>query len=73
VFFLNAQVGNERKTNTLYTTTVEGDFILPTLVFSEKKMNFKYSWEKNVPFQPISKNLEITCGSALPVNFSMKV
>lgn len=73
IFFLNSTIGNERKTNTLYTTTVEGEFIQPTLVFSEKKLHFKYSWEKNVPFSHISKNLEITCGSALPVNFFIKV
>ena len=69
---LQSCVGNERKSNVLYTTTIEGDFIKPTLVCSEKKLFFKYSWEKNIPFMPISKTLEMTCGSSLPVNFSLK-
>ena len=68
-FWLNAQAGNERKTNTLYQTIIEGEFIQPGLIYSEKRLYFKYSWEKNIPFMPISKNLEITCGSQLPVNF----
>lgn len=72
-FWLNSQAGNERKTNTLYVTNVEGEFILPNLIFSERRLFFKYSWEKNVPFMPISKNLELSCGSQLPVNFMLKV
>jgi hydrocephalus-inducing protein len=56
----------------LYTTTVEGEFIQPTLLFSERKLYFKYVWEKGVPFMLISKELELTCGSQLPVNFTLK-
>lgn len=56
----------------LYTTTVDGEFIKPTLKFSEKKLYFKYTWEKNVPFAPISKNLDIVSTAALPTNFMLK-
>lgn len=72
VYMLQSCVGSERKSNVLYTTTIEGDFIKPTLVCSERKLFFKYAWEKNVPFMPISKTLELTCGSSLPVNFTLK-
>ena len=70
---LNSQVGNERKTLCLYNTTLDGEFIKPTLKFSEKRLFFKYSWVKNVPFMAISKNLEITCASILATNFTLKV
>lgn len=53
--------------------TIEGEFIQPTLIFNEKKLNFKYKWEKDVHFSPISKTLEMTSGSALPLNFTLKV
>jgi len=43
------------------------------LVFSEKNLYFKYTWEKNIQFLPISRNLELTCGSQQPVNFNLKV
>ncbi|CAD8206755.1 unnamed protein product [Paramecium octaurelia] len=72
IFMLNSTIGSERKANLLFATTIEGDFIQPTLQFSERKLFFKYSWEKNVPFMPISKNLEITCACPLPVNFDLK-
>jgi hydrocephalus-inducing protein len=42
-------------------------------VFSDRKLTFKYKWEKDVPFAPIAKTLEMTSGSALPLNFSLKV
>jgi len=46
-FLLNSQIGNERKINTLFNTQIEGDFCLPMLAFSEKKLHFKYVWEKD--------------------------
>ena len=52
-FNLNSLIGNDRKVNQLLTTYIDGDFIIPVLTFSEKKLFFKYSWEKNVPFSLI--------------------
>lgn len=68
-FELSAQSGSERKALPVYQTVLEGEFIKPSLKFSENELYFKYSWEKNVPAMLISKQLEIFCGSALPTNF----
>ena len=72
-FQLTTQAANERKQTQLYNTTIEGEFINPTLVFSEPKIYFKYSWEKGEPFRTISKNLDVTCACQLPTNFLLKV
>ena len=50
-----SQVGTERKANQLYAMTIEADFTQPNINYSEKKMHFKYFWEKNVPIVPIEK------------------
>lgn len=44
-FNLLSQVGNDRKANVLKTMIIEGDFIQPNLLYSEKKLNFKYLWD----------------------------
>lgn len=72
-FTLSATAGNERKTNTLFTSTFEGEFTKPTLLFSAKSLNFRYVWEKNVEPKVIAQNLEITCASPLPVQFSLYI
>lgn len=36
---------------------MQGVFIYPTLKFNMKEMYFKYSWEKNVNFMPITRVL----------------
>lgn len=69
---LNVSVGNDRKENCIVTTIIEGLFINPSVSFSAEKLFFKYSWAKNVPLMPISKNLEITCNSELPTRFLLK-
>ena len=71
-FQLMAQIGKERKSNLLLSTTIEGNFLIPSLSFSEQRIHFKYIWTKDIPMMPISKTLEITCNSILPANFSMK-
>lgn len=63
---------NDRKSNVMLTSTIVGDFIVPSLNFSKNKINFKYLWEKGVPMMPISQTLDMTCGSSLPTNFSLK-
>jgi hydrocephalus-inducing protein len=72
-FILTTTAGNERKTNTLFVSTFEGEFTKPTLVFSKKTLNFRYVWEKNVEPVTLSQDLEITCASPLPVVFSLYI
>jgi hydrocephalus-inducing protein len=43
-FQLISQIGTERKPNILKTMTIEGEFIQPNLIFSDKKLTFKYKW-----------------------------
>lgn len=69
---MNVSSANDRKAVPLLTSTITGDFIVPSLNFSKQKLNFKYLWEKGVPMQPISQVLEMTCGSSLPTNFVLK-
>lgn len=70
---LLTQIGNDRKQTLLFDTTLNGEFINPTLAFSESRLHFKYSCENNAPYALISKNLEITNISQLPTNFNLKV
>lgn len=50
-------------------TVIEGDFVIPSIAFSEPKLYFKYTWEKGVAIVPIAKSMILTCASQLPVNF----
>lgn len=54
-FLLMSQVGTERKATQLYTMSIEGDFTQPNIIYSEKKLYFKYFWERNVPAIPLEK------------------
>ena len=72
-FLLMSQVGNERKANQLYSMNIEGDFTQPNINYSEKKLYFKYFWERNVPILAIDKELVLTSGSNLPLNFALKL
>jgi hydrocephalus-inducing protein len=72
-FNLLSQVGNERQANQLKAMLIEGEFTQPNLIYSEKKIHFKYVWEKNVPTLPLEKVLELTSGSTLPLDFHLKV
>lgn len=53
-YTLNVSSANDRKSNVMLTSTITGDFIVPSLNFSKNKLNFKYLWEKGVPMMPIS-------------------
>jgi hydrocephalus-inducing protein len=72
-FQLMSQVGSERKATQLYAMDIEGDFSQPNIIYSEKKLSFKYFWERNVPVLPLEKELVLTSGSTLPLNFSLKL
>ena len=55
---------------------IEGEFIQPNIVYSEKKLNFKYVWDvpdKDIKVPPLEKILELTSGSSLPLDFNLKV
>lgn len=68
-----SQVGNERKANQLYAMNIEGDFTQPNINYSEKKLFFKYFWERNIPVLPLDRDLILTSGSNLPLNFALKL
>jgi hydrocephalus-inducing protein len=53
--------------------TIEADFTQPNIIYSEKKIYFKYFWERNVPIIPLEKELALTSGSSLPLNFTLKL
>lgn len=72
-FVLSSSINTERKTNPLFTSTFEAEFIRPQLVFNKKALNFQYVWEKDTSANIISQDLEITCGSPLAANFSLYV
>jgi hypothetical protein len=40
--------------------TIEADFTQPNIIYSEKKIYFKYFWERNVPIIPLEKELALT-------------
>ena len=51
---------------------IEGEFTQPNIIYSEIKMNFRYVWEKNVSVIPLEKELVLTSGASLPMNFVLK-
>ena len=55
IFLLMSQVGTERKAEQLYAMNIEADFTQPNIIYSERKINFKYFWEKNFPILPLEK------------------
>ena len=53
-YTLNVSGSNDRKSTVMLTSNIAGDFIAPSLNFSQQKLNFKYLWEKGVQMEPIS-------------------
>lgn len=41
-YLCTSQVANEKKAKNIYETTMTGDFIDPTLQFSDTLLNYKY-------------------------------
>ena len=66
-------VGNERKPKPVYFANIVGNFITPTLLFNNPKLDFKYLWEKGVPSMPIAKDLTIKNTSPLITTISLKI
>ena len=65
-------VGNDRKDRTVFECNLKGQFIDPFLQFTENTVFFKYIWQKGVPIEPLSKEIEISCVALLPANFLLK-
>jgi hydrocephalus-inducing protein len=78
-------IGAERKPKPVWTLNVFGNFITPSLMFNgvekqrEKgglvptKLDFKYVWEKNIPANPITKELVIKNSGPLPTAIMLKI
>ena len=63
----------ERKGKTAFVSKILGEFITPSLKFSEAKLAFKYLWEKGVASMPITKQLSIANAGPLPTTISLKI
>lgn len=72
-FVLTSAVGTDRKSNTLFVSKLEGQFIKPVLQFSKKNLEFKYIWNKNEEPSIMSQNLEIYSPGPLPTCFSLHI
>lgn len=48
-------IGSERKPKPVFNSNIFGNFITPSLLFNQPKLEFKYLWEKNVQVEPIAK------------------
>lgn len=67
------QAGSDRKPKTVWTSSVFGNFITPTLTFNMTKLDFKYLWEKGVPSLPINKELQIKNTGPLATTIHLKI
>lgn len=68
-----ATIGGERKPKVAFDTNVTGEFITPSLSFSESRLNFKYLWEKGVASMPITKTLSLANAGPLPTTISLRI
>lgn len=68
-----AAIGGERKPKAVFNTNVTGEFITPSLNFSEPRLYFKYLWEKGVPSMPITRTLTIQNGGPLPTTINLRI
>jgi hydrocephalus-inducing protein len=52
---------------------VIGEFITPSLSFSEPRLQFKYLWEKGVASMPITKTLSLANAGPLPTTITLRI
>ena len=52
---------------------MRGEFITPSLSFSEPKLYFKYLWEKGVASMPINKTLTLANAGPLPTTINLRI
>lgn len=68
-----ATIGGDRKPKIAFSPTVAGEFITPSLSFSEPRLQFKYLWEKGVASMPITKTLSLANAGPLPTTVTLKI
>jgi hydrocephalus-inducing protein len=68
-----ATIGGERKPKLAFNTNVLGEFITPSLSFSEPKLFFKYLWEKGVASMPITRSLAISNAGPLATSLTLRI
>jgi hydrocephalus-inducing protein len=66
-------IGGDRKPKIAFNTNVTGDFITPSLSFSEPRLYFKYLWEKGVASMPINNTLSIANAGPLPTTITLRI
>ena len=68
-----AAIGGERKPKVVFNTNVVGEFITPSLSFSEPRLYFKYLWEKGVASMPITRTLTLANAGPLPTTINLRI
>lgn len=71
-FVLESVIGKERAAKDIITTNVVCEVVNPLVEFSEKEIDFLYSWTKGEDAKPIAKNVTITNRSDLNLNIVLK-
>jgi hypothetical protein len=66
-------IQGERKPKPVITSKIIGNFITPSISFSEQRLAFVYQWEKGVASRPISKPLTIQNSGPLPTTITLKI
>jgi hydrocephalus-inducing protein len=68
-----AAMGGDRKPKAAFSTNVMGEFITPSLGFSEPRLSFRYLWEKGVASMPITKTLSLANDGPLPTTVTLRI
>lgn len=68
-----ATIGGDRKPKVAFNANVQGEFITPSLSFSEARLYFKYLWEKGVASRPINKTLRLSNAGPLPTTITLRI
>ena len=72
-FVLDSKIGKERSFKTIMNTEIKADIVDPLLAFSEKDLNFTYSWSRTNEPTVQQKELTLTNQCAIDLNFFLKV
>jgi hydrocephalus-inducing protein len=72
IFVLESKVGKDRNMISVIRTNAQAEIMNPLLEFSEKDLNFTYSWTPSTAPTVVKKNLVLTNKSAVTLNFMLK-
>lgn len=72
-FILESKLGKDRGFKTIINTEICADIVDPLLTFSEKELNFTYSWCKTNEPSVQQKEMTLTNQCAIDLNFLLKV